>query len=187
MTSRVLQVVRLSAHVFAQQQITSRWVTITVYIWMRGRVEASCVPEVVCVPPHLTHPLPYYLCRELLRLQLRSNGSPISTKIVLRAALQQHSLLAARAAAAGQQATAASRFSPLSIGRQRMQLLVQQHQAQLDAVSSRWAAWEAKVITLVNSCLLAPAGQVCCCALLCICSGSVGCACAALTCMGLLQ
>jgi aarF domain-containing kinase len=97
--------------------------------------------------------------RELLRLQLRSNGSPISTKSVLRAALQQHSSLAARAAAAGQQATAASRFSPLSIGRQRMQLLVQQHQAQLDAVSSRWAAWEAKVITLVNSCLLAPAGQ----------------------------
>jgi hypothetical protein len=42
-----------------------------------------------------------------------------------------------------------------------MQLLVQQHQAQLDAVSSRWASLEAKIITLVNSCLLAPAGQVC--------------------------
>lgn len=41
-----------------------------------------------------------------------------------------------------------------------MQQLVQQHQVPLNNVSSRWASFEAKIITLVNSCLLAPAGQV---------------------------
>jgi predicted unusual protein kinase regulating ubiquinone biosynthesis (AarF/ABC1/UbiB family) len=40
-----------------------------------------------------------------------------------------------------------------------MQQLMQQQQMHWDQVSSRWASFEAKVITLVNSCLLAPAGQ----------------------------
>lgn len=97
MSSRVLQLARLGAHVLAQQQITSR---------------------------------------ELLRMQLLSNNA-ISTRSVLRNALQQHSSLAVQSTAAA----AAGRFSPLSVGRQRMQQLVQQHQAQIDAVWSKSCAW----------------------------------------------
>jgi hypothetical protein len=48
-----------------------------------------------------------------------------------------------------------------------MQQLLQQQHARLDQVSSSWASFEAKVIALVNSCLLAPAGQVSCAAPLC--------------------
>lgn len=86
---------------------------------------------------------------------------------MLRSALQLHPTLARAACQPAAAAKGASAFSTLSVGRQRMQQLLQQQHIHMDQFSSRWASFEAKVIALVNSCLLAPAGQVSCAAPLC--------------------
>lgn len=93
--------------------------------------------------------------RELLRLQLSGHGTGINTATVLRGAMQL-----THGAAAGQAAARFSTALPPAGRQQLMQQLMQRQRAHVQSVSSRWASVEAKVVALVNSCMLAPAGQV---------------------------